>query len=196
MSEALRDLWERASDGDQAAFVFFYRRHSSRVFSHCWMRLRSREDASDLTAEVFAVCWERRDRVSYSSTDDVLPWLLATANNLMRNHHRALDRARRRLEAVAADPPPPDAMSVAIEDAADRAAVDRVLSALQTLHRRDREVIELCVLHGMSSASAARVLRVPMATVRARLRRALPRAREAYDRADDGGRLSIEEVSP
>lgn len=196
VSEALRDLWERAVEGDRAAFVFFYRRHSGRVFAHCWMRLRSREDAGDLAAEVFAIAWERRGRVSFAPSEDILPWLLATANNLMRNHRRSLQRARRRLEALAGDPPPPDALSVAVQDAEDHAVVERVLDALQTLHRRDRDVIELCVIHGMSSQDAARILHVPAATVRGRLRRALPRARAAYDHVIDQGRSSSKGVRP
>ena len=91
-------LWARVLAGEPAAYADLYRRHADRVFTHCFRRLADRTDAEDVTAEAFAEVWRQRDRVQLDDEAGLLPWLLGTANNLLRRQQRerriGLSRAR------------------------------------------------------------------------------------------------------
>lgn len=144
MTQPPADLWKAAVAGDTAAFEHFYQRHADRVFAYLLRRIRDREDARDLTGEVFLVAWRRRAKVVYLDGSDILPWLLATANNVSRNHIRALSRSRSTLSRLALDPPPEDESATVIERQASAESAAVVMSVPRTLNRMDREVIELC----------------------------------------------------
>ena len=189
--------WEQVVAGDGAVFAGFYERHADRVYAHCYSRLASRVDAEDLTAQVFELAWRHRSRVHVDDEADILPWLLATANNLVSAHHRATVKAWRLVRRLSVIEVEPDHAATL----ADREELDQELAlvraALGDLRPADREVIELCVMHGLSPAAAATATGVPASTVRTRLSRALVRARRAYRlaalRTEDAVRSEVTE---
>lgn len=177
---AIVGRWGEAAQGDGAVFAMFYERHANRVFAHCFARVGSRVDAEDLTAQVFEIAWRRRADVRVDESADILPWLLATANNLVAGHHRAVTRMWgliKRLPSVESEPDHAAAF-------ADRDELDRELAlamtVLHALRPTDREVIELCVMHGLSPTAAAIATGTSASTMRTRLARALARARGEY----------------
>lgn len=176
----IADSWVEAVQGDGPAFALFYERHADRVFAHCFSRLGFRIDAEDLTAQVFEIAWRRRADVRVDESADILPWLLATANNLIAGHHRA---AARRWGLIRRLPPierePDHAATLADRDELDR-ELALAKTVLQALRPADREVIELCVMHGLSPTAAAMATGTSPSTMRTRLARALARARAKY----------------
>lgn len=92
MSEALPALdvddVARAQAGDMAAFAALVRRHQERVFRFVLRMLDARDEATDLTQDVFVKAWQAlpdwRPEASFST------WLLQIARNA------ALDQLRRR----------------------------------------------------------------------------------------------------
>jgi len=177
---SLAGSWNQAAAGDGTVFAMFYRHHLGRVFAHCLSRVGCPPDAEDLAARVFEIAWRRRAEVRVDAHADILPWLLATANRLIAEHHRAATRRLRLLARLAVPEDEPDhAVSLAACDERRR-AVELALSVVAALRPADREVIELCVLRGLSPAAAAVALGSPASTVRTRLARALSRARRHY----------------
>ncbi|HEY3737775.1 MAG TPA: RNA polymerase sigma factor [Jatrophihabitans sp.] len=174
-----RILWERAVAGDPDAFGEFYERHADRVFAHCSARGAVRADAEDLTAEVFTIAWRRRSAIQLHDEADILPWLLVTANNLLSEHRRSSARIWRLAGRLPVADEPDVAIEIADRDEFDRERV-RALDTLRALRPADREVIELCVMHGLSAAAVAAATGRPASTVRTRLARALTRARAIY----------------
>ena len=94
----------RASDaelfraGTRDAFAEVYDRHVRAVLA--WARARIGEHAADLTAEVFARAWLRRNRFRDEVHGSALPWLLGIAQNVLRESlrkQRIEDSGRRRL---------------------------------------------------------------------------------------------------
>ncbi len=69
-------------------------RHSRAVLAYARRRLDSAEDAEDVVVEVFATAWRRREVVP----DEALPWLYATAGNVIAHVIRS-DSRRTRLGA-------------------------------------------------------------------------------------------------
>ena len=172
--------WSKAVLGDGAAFATFYERHADRVFAHCFVRVGSRIDAEDLTAQVFEIAWRRRADVWVDESADILPWLLVTANNLVSGHYRTVSRMwglAKRLPAIESEPD--HATTLADRDELDR-ELALAMTVLAALRPADREVIELCVIDGLSPTAAARATGTSASTMRTRLARALSRARGKY----------------
>jgi len=182
---AQQGLWEQAVAGDHQAFATFYERHADRVFAHCLYRTGSRADAEDLTAEAFARAWHARAKVRVSAEADILPWLLVTANHLMLQQHRKAARGRRATRRLNLEDEPDIAAVVADRDEVEHHR-RRALQVLAGLSEPDREVIELCVVNGLTPTAVAEGLHTPASTVRNRLARALRRARAAYQSLDNG----------
>jgi RNA polymerase sigma-70 factor (ECF subfamily) len=162
------------------AFAVFYERHAGRVFAHCHSRIDCRADAEDLTARVFEIAWRRRCQVRVDADADILPWLLVTANHVISEHHRSTTRVLRLLRRL---PPlefePDHATTLADRDELDH-ELALAMAVLRALRPVDREIIELCILDGLSPTAVANETGTPASTMRTRLARALVRARRLY----------------
>ena len=116
-------------------------RHSKAVLAYARRRLDSADDAEDVVVEVFATAWRRAADVP----EEALPWLYATAANVIAHVIRSDARRTRlgtRLAAVhpirdEANDDPADA----IVDATDARAA--VAAALDDLSEADAELIRL-----------------------------------------------------
>lgn len=166
-----RDLWYEAVGHDGGAFGLIFRRHAPTVYNHCFRRTASWADAEDLTSVVFLEAWRRRKDVRFYS-ESVLPWLLAVANNAVRNARRSTRRHQRFLATL---PPPADVgdfADQAVQRADDERAMGSILAAVADLRIEEQEAIALCDWAGLSYAAAAGALGIPAGTIRSRLSRA------------------------
>jgi len=163
--------WSSARGGDSASFAALFDRHRDRVFGHALRLLRDPHDAEDATAMVFLEAWRRRDAV-HIVDGSILPWLLVTTNNVIRNQTRSARRYRTALARL----PRPEVQSdhaEHIDSSIDNGQRDRrVRDAFAALPPRDQDVITLCVIEELSLAEAAATLGVPVGTVKSRLSRA------------------------
>lgn len=176
-------LWRQAAAGDRTAFESFYLRHADTVYTHCLARARSVADAQDLTADVFEIAWTSRSNVTYhQDSADILPWLLATANNLLHSHHRAT-RRRPSTRLFGRDEPMPDIADLLADDAQLRDDLALAMAVLRGLKPEDQDVIEMCVTRGIAPGVVAKEMGVPASTMRTRLGRALARARAGLAQA-------------
>ena len=180
-------LWAAVLAGDAEAFEAVYDRHVDTVHRLLLRRVGAQE-APDLTAEVFARAWTHRARIEPAESKGVLPWLLGTALNLVRQHEArtATDgRLARTLAQRAFDHADPIADVLDAVD--DEAALRRARVALASLSADDQDVLELCVLEGLSTGEAALALGQQPSTVRSRLSRARRRLAAAYEASGNGG---------
>lgn len=165
------ELWQRASEHDGAAFEELFNRHAEAVYNHCFRRTASWSTAEELTSAVFLEAWRLRRSVRPYG-DSLLPWLLAVANNAIRNSRRSLRRHHRLLAKL---PEPPHLIDFGDEADArldDERAMSEVLDVLGALRIEEQEVVALCDWAGLSYAEVAAVLDLPAGTVRSRLFRA------------------------
>jgi len=77
---------------DPTAFAALYHRHLARVYRYLRYRVRSEEDAQDLTTQTFMAALESLQ--SYRGTGTVAAWLLGIA------HHKLVDWQRKILPTV------------------------------------------------------------------------------------------------
>ncbi len=136
----------------------------------------------------FLEAWRRRPDLNLAR-NAVRPWLFGVALNLLRNHRRSLRRYRAalgRLPRPRADADLGDELAARLDD--ERRARE-ALRHFQRLPRGERDVVALCAWAELSYDEAAKVLRVPVGTVRSRLARArarlAPHATEQPDKRAD-----------
>ena len=76
----------RAQNGDAAAFEYLYKVHGRRVYSVCLRMLRNREEAEDLTQQVFMQMFRKIG--TFRSEGRVSTWLHRIAVNAVLMHWR------------------------------------------------------------------------------------------------------------
>lgn len=145
---------------------------------HRYFRRRaSAADCDDLTSEVFAIAWRRRDDVP---TDAVLPWLYRTAGFVLANHRRA------RTELAAGDASDVAALAApALDDDPADAAIEAagMQAAWAALSDRDREVLLLTAWEGLSGRELAEALGISVGGAGAALFRARAALAQALEDA-------------
>jgi RNA polymerase sigma-70 factor (ECF subfamily) len=94
----------------------------------------------------------------------LIPFLILTARNLIRNLERKISTSNRHLKDLLPHDAP-SAEAVVLED-------QNLNSALQKLKSKDRELLLLLAWHELSIAEIAMVLGMPKANVSVRLNRA------------------------
>ena len=154
------DSWRLALAGDPEAFASVFDRHHHRVFRHSIALVPTLDDAKDVVAVTFLEAWRKRASVRFVD-DSLLPWLLVTATHTAQNITRSARRYRDLLDRV---PPSAD-----VPDPADGLDDGPAVAALGSLSRGHQEVVTLCIIEGLPLAEAARVLRLPLGTVKSRL---------------------------
>jgi RNA polymerase sigma factor (sigma-70 family) len=142
------------------------------VFAHlgavtAYARRRGSRDADGIAAEAMSIAWRRLADVP---RDDPLPWLYATARNLLLAERRA---ARRGAAAAGSELSVPAPELHELDPQLDR--------ALRSLGPADREALLLVAWEDLAPAQAARALGLKPTAFRVRLLRARRRLRAALD---------------
>jgi RNA polymerase sigma factor (sigma-70 family) len=162
--------------GDRTAFGQLFERHVEAVWNHAYRLTASWSRAEDLTSSTFLLAWRKCGEIRLTR-DSALPWLYTVAGNLARDERRGATRFLRALRRV------PDTSVEAdhADDVANRldgdARMARVLAAVRSLPRAERQAVELCLLGEVSTADAAELLGVAEVSVRSRISRARARLR-------------------
>lgn len=167
---------------DTAWFEAMYRRQAPAVLAYTQRRLRTPQDCEDVLLDVFATAWRRRQDIP----GDELPWLYATAANVIAHTTRSSAR-RTRLDAKLAAyesvvTPDTDEQTISALDA--RVALAH---AWQTLSEADQEVLQLWAWEGLDGNELATALSVAPGAARTRLHRAKTRLRTAMTTTSSQG---------
>lgn len=164
-----------AARRDAAWFDRIFSEHATAVHRY-FVRRAPRQEADDLTAEVFATAWRRRDKVP---PDFTLPWLYRTAGYVLANHRR---KPTLTLLSDYTDDPDSSGAPRRTADPADLICDDdEVRLALGRLSARDRRVLMLHAWEGLDGEGLAQALGVSRGGAAAALSRARARLRDAWD---------------
>jgi RNA polymerase sigma-70 factor (ECF subfamily) len=137
----------------------------------------------DLTSVVFLQAWRRKKDVRLHG-DSILPWLLAVANNAIRNSDRSIRRYSRLINKLPKSDPTSNFEVDVDERIDDERAMAVILEHVNSLRVEDREIIALCDWSNLSYGEAAVALDIPVGTVRSRLSRAREHLRVLLDHND------------
>ena len=170
------DLWTVLQEGNLVALDVLYGRYSVQVYSLAYKILASRDEAEDVTQEVFVALWQKN---SYQPSRGALKSFLMT---LVRS--RSIDRVRRRgsrhrflqrwqrASSMHQNTPLP------LEEVSHNEQAQLVQEALSSLSAKEREVLEIAYYKGASQSQIAKQLNIPLGTVKSRSRKALKKLRQ------------------
>jgi RNA polymerase sigma-70 factor, ECF subfamily len=154
------DLVERVRAGDVDAYDVLVRRYMRRAFAVAYRLLEHREDAEDLVQETFMTVL--RQIHTFQPGRPFAPWMYRILVNRGLNARRA--RSLRRTDAI------PDDAAAAAESphtAVERAEIrERFRASLAELPPRQRMIIQLIEIDGLTRPEVAAALEISEATVR------------------------------
>jgi RNA polymerase sigma-70 factor (ECF subfamily) len=157
------ELVVRFRNGDRDAFSALYRTHHAAVFRFALYLTGDREQAAEVTQEVFV--WLVHHPATFNPERGDLPAFLGgVARQMLRRRRREAQRWCPLHESAAGTTPPPEI--------ADDEETTELWKAIASLPDRYREAVILCDLEEMSNEQAAGVLGCAVGTIWSRLHRA------------------------
>ena len=163
-------LMRSVQEGDLTAFEAIYDRHARAVHGLAYRILRDRSAAEDASQEAFLALWRNRHRYA-PEHGAARSWLLSIAHNC------AIDAIRRQrgqvpqpLQGDYEQQPAPERTQAQVLERLEAAAVTEALHVLPPSQRR---VVELAYFGGLTQPEIAAAIKVPLGTVKSRIRLAL-----------------------
>jgi len=162
---------------ESESFATLYERTFPKLYAYVASLLRDRAAAEDVTSQAFERAYRRR-RTYRPARGTREAWVFGIARNA------ALDELRRRGRHGALEGEPEDLSSPSPADYAELSLRrETVRSALETLDDRERELVALKFMGGLSNAEIARVLGLSESNAGTKLHRTITKLREAcHDR--------------
>jgi RNA polymerase sigma-70 factor (ECF subfamily) len=180
------DLMPLVAQKDPAAFEVFYDRHGGAAYSLAYRIVGDATSAEDVTQEAFLSMWRSRARYD-PMRGSVRAWALGIVRN------RAIDALRReggrapRLdfddEAALERREAPERTEA---EALRRETARQVRGALGSLPHEQSKVIELAYFGGFTHSEIARMLGMPIGTVKGRMRLGLEKMRARFAEFAEG----------
>ena len=169
-------LFSAIAAGDQSALANLYRRTSAKLNGIALRILGSQSEAEEVLQDVYVSVWRNAARFEAQRASPIT-WLAVIVRN------RAIDRLRSRKTTAplseAGDPASDDLSALELlEQADDR---ERLGDCLGQLDGPPRRAIEAAFLDGATYSEVAEREKVPLGTMKSRIRRALLNLKECLE---------------
>ena len=172
-------LAERLHRRDHAALEELYDACAGRAYGLAFRMLNDGPAAEDAVHDAFLWFWEHADRIDGARGK-------AEALLLTITHRRAIDQIRRRQRqdgrgsaALRLLDPVDEAALDILERSENAGMAERVRTELANLNQQQREALELAYFDGLTQEEIARRQRLPLGTVKSRMRLGLNKLRSA-----------------
>jgi len=173
-----QDLINAVRNGDLQAFDLIVYRYGDRMYRFVLKYIADRATAEDLTQETFISAYQTLDRFNFQAKFST--WLFGIALNKVRNYYNRAPEARYRfvsderlLNFASHSSSPQEALE-------QKNAIQKVQQMIDQLPDDMREILILAALEGCSYNEIARIVDVPVGTVKSKLFRARELIRKAY----------------
>ena len=176
-NERLGELVQQAARGHKDAFAELYDLTSTRIYGVVLRVLRSPDHAAEVTQEVYVEIWRQSARYA-PDKGSVIGWMTTMA------HRRAVDRVRSVSSDVARDEKyalksADREVDVVWDGVEQKLDVERVRRGLASLTAIQREALSLAYFGGYTQSQVAALLKLPLGTVKTRIRDGLIGLRDA-----------------
>ena len=173
----LEALLAASARGDERSFAQLYDQTVPRVYGMVLRVVRDAAQSAEVTQDVYLEVWRQSARFD-ATKGAALPWLLMIA------HRRAVDRVRAAQSSIVRDDKyavlheerPYDSVSEQVQISLDG---QRVRKVLEDLTPAQREAVNLAYFGGYTHSEVAELLKIPLGTVKTRIRDGLIRMRDA-----------------
>lgn len=173
------ELLRRVAQGDRRGFEELYDRFSGVLFSTAYRVLNNQEATEDVVQDVFVQIWEKAPL--YDPTrGKPMTWAITLTRNKAIDRLRSAQRRSRLQDELLQE-------SQTAEQFDDRSSFDAastsdtnklVHGAIQKLSKDQREAIELAFFSSLTQLEIAERLKLPLGTIKARIRRGMMRLRD------------------
>ncbi len=181
VAEGDRDLALRLKRRESAAMAELYDRFGRVAYSVIFTIVRDTGIAEDLVQETFLRVWNRM--TAFDAERGALgPWLLTVARNRAIDHIRSAEARMSRNTYELEERQHPSLFANAEQEIVTADEVRRIQSALTSLNKNQKRVIELAYFEGLSQTEMAEKLGEPLGTIKTWARSALKRLREELGR--------------
>jgi RNA polymerase sigma-70 factor (ECF subfamily) len=170
-------LVARVAAGDTRAFEGIVRRWQSPLVNLAWRFCRDRGRAEEMAQEAFLRAF--RNLAQFRGDSAFSTWLFSLATNVYRTELRRMPASPLSLDEIAEPHDPRIAIATAFEESSRAETLRRAVLALP---RRYRDAVLLFYFHEQDVPAAARTLRIPEGTVKARLFRGRELLRSKFSR--------------
>lgn len=177
--EALIELCLARGDRDERPFRELFRRHRNGVWRACYGYMRNRDDAEDMTQDVFFKAF--RSLHQFQGRSAFKTWLYRIAINTCQNEIRR--RSRRPQESGMTM----DTMAETLTDRetpesywSDRAPFDHLAQAFMMLRPEERKVLQLKDLDERPYNEVAEMMEISLSAAKMRVQRARLALRSTY----------------
>jgi RNA polymerase sigma-70 factor, ECF subfamily len=176
------DLISLVEAADAEAFATLYDRHSRAAFSLAYRMMGERQASEDLTQDAFLKVW--RGASSYrAERGSVRTWILSIVHNRGIDQIRSQASRRRTQEKIEASAPRSQP-SEAFAETLRNSQRDQVREALETLPPEQLKILELAYFSGYTHVEISDLLRLPLGTVKGRMRLGLKKIRDYFESRD------------
>ena len=173
-------LIDRAVGGDTEAFGQLYDMYADRIYRHIYYRLSNKEDAKDLTQEVFLKAWKALPKYKKTGTP-LLGWLFTIS------HNRIIDHYRTKKDHVNIDD------KIVIEDRQkrpeelleDQYTQQDIRRAILQLPEIQQQAILMSYIEGLEYSEIAATLKKSEGNVRVIIHRALKQMRDILGKVNE-----------
>ncbi|MFF2909603.1 RNA polymerase sigma factor [Paenibacillus sp. NPDC057934] len=149
--------------------------YGSDVWNYAFFLTRSREQANDISQEVFLKAF--RSIGKFRGDSSLKTWLLTITRNTAFSYGKS--NFLRRFITLDTKQHLPGEVRSAEQEALGNAYANRIWEIIMALPKKNREVLALDIQHGLSIAEMAKLLGVAEGTVKSRLARARDKVRIA-----------------
>ena len=171
-----QELLTRVALGDRVAFAELYDEMAPRVLGLVKRLLRDHSQSEEVTQEIFLEIWQSASRFD-PNKGGASTWILTMT------HRRAVDRVRASQSSRDRDvkvgirdmPAEYDDVSESVETTIES---ERVAKAMSRLTELQRQAIQLSYYGGLTNSEVAETLKVPIGTIKTRIRDGMIRLRD------------------
>lgn len=164
------DYVRRLQRGETEAFEMLVRRHEKTIFNLVYRMLGDYDEAAEVSQEVFLSAY--RAIGQFRGDANFSTWLYRIALNHTSTRRKTLIRRQQRNVAIEDTEPVRDLQPGPAEAMEKKEIRERVQRALNSLEPDDATVILLRDLQDIPYEEVARLLEIPVGTVKSRLHRA------------------------
>ena len=154
-----RELIAKIAKKDQNAFQTFFYIYKNRLYYYFYKLLENQEDAEELTMETFFRIY--RNAGTFRGESKVSSWVFGIARRVCLEHLKEKNRSIKTLEIYEGD-----AVS---EGSPINEDVELVRKAIEKLAPYEREVLFLAYYEELPYEDIAKVLDIPLGTVKSRV---------------------------
>lgn len=175
-----RQLIERARLREQGAMRELIELHKDRLFAFLWRMIRNHHDAEDICQDAFLKAFASLE--SFSVQYRFSTWLFTIGYRICLNRLRSKRAINSDPDVFASIPSGDDSSGEATVESREAAELRKtVWQAVDHLSAPQRATVLLFYRHEMSCQEIARILELPVATVKSHLHRARKRLREIIE---------------